>query len=76
MVPPLDLFSIQDNEPMWLGASESLAHATEMARQKGPGLYFVFSHQTGHKTMYRVDENGVIQAMDDPVDRVLRAFNG
>jgi len=62
MVPPLDVFSIKDNEPTWLGAADSLAQALEIARRQGAGSYFVFSHETGHKTMYQVDASGAIRA--------------
>ena len=61
MIPPLDVFSVKDNEPTWLWPAESLAQALEMVRKRGPGLYFIFSHQTGHKMMYEVDDVGIIR---------------
>ena len=61
MIPPLDVFSVKDNVPSWLGAAESLVHALEMVRKNGAGSYCVFSHQTGNKTMYHVDATGTIR---------------
>jgi len=60
MVPPLDVFSIKDNEPTWLGAADSLTQALEIVQQTGEGFYFIFSHETGHRTMYQVDQAGSI----------------
>ena len=71
MVPPLDVFSIKNNEPTWLGAAESLAQALDIARRTGEGHYFVFSHETGHKTMYQVDPQGVIQPIQSSTPRSL-----
>jgi len=62
MIPPLDVFSIKDNEPTWLGAADSLPQALEIVRRQGEGSYFVFSHETGHKTMIHVDLDGAIQS--------------
>ena len=60
MIPPLDVFWIDNNEPIWLESVETLTQALEIARRRGHGSYFVFSQQTGHKTHYRVDPNGQI----------------
>jgi hypothetical protein len=58
MIPPFDVFSTTNNGPEWIGAAESLVQALQIARKKGTGSYFVFSLQTGCKTMYEVDAVG------------------
>lgn len=63
MIPPLDVFSIKNDEPTWLWPAETIAQALEMVRKLGPGLYFVFFHETGRKTTYQVDETGTVQLM-------------
>ena len=60
MMPPLDVFSIRNNESTWLGPAKTLVQALEVMGQNGAGSYFVFFHQTGHKTMYQVDEHGSV----------------
>jgi hypothetical protein len=62
MIPPLDVFSIKNDEPTWISAADSAVHALEIAREKGTGIYLVLSHETGHKTMYVVDATGAVQA--------------
>ena len=64
MIPPLDVFSIKNNESTWLWPAESEAQAVEMVCKRGPGLYFIFSHQTGNKTMCEVDDTGTHQLVD------------
>lgn len=61
MMAPLDVFSIRNDEPFWLGAAESLVDALTMASKAGSGRYFVFSHQTGQKTLYEVDARGTVR---------------
>jgi len=61
MIPPFDVFSTANNGPVWIGAAESLVQALQIARKKGTGSYFVFSLQTGCKTMYEVDATGAIR---------------
>jgi len=60
MIPPLDVFAISKDEPVWLGAAETLVQALEIAQTTGAGSYLVFWHQTGHKAMYMVDATGAI----------------
>ena len=60
MIPPLDVFAISKDEPVWLGAAETLVQALEIAQATGTGSYLVFWHQTGHKAMYMVDATGAI----------------
>ena len=64
MIPPLDVFAIRKNEPVWLSAAETLVQALEIARKTGTGSYLVFSHQTGHKTMYVVDATGAARSAE------------
>ena len=64
MMPPLDVFSIRNNESTWLGPAETLVQALEVVRQTGAGSYFIFSHQTGHKAMYHVDELGSVRPVE------------
>lgn len=61
MIPPLDVFGLKNEEPVWLGCAETLVSALELARKNGTGRYFVFSHETGHKTMYVVNAEGAIR---------------
>ena len=58
---PLDVFSIKNNESMWLGPARTLIQALEVMRQNGAGSYFIFFHQTQHKAMYHVDEHGSVR---------------
>ena len=64
MMPPLDVFSIRNNECAWLGPAKTLVQALEVMRQNGAGSYFIFSHQSGHKTMYQVDEHGSVRPVE------------
>ena len=63
MIPPLDVFSIrdQDHETRWLGTAKNLAQTFDMVRRNGAGSYFVFSQRTGHKNFYDLDPNGTIR---------------
>ena len=61
MIPPLDVFSVKDNETRWLGPAENLSQAFDMFRRNGAGSYFVFSQRTGHKSFYELDPNGTIR---------------
>jgi hypothetical protein len=65
MIPPLDLFAITANgEPLWVSAAETLPDAFKMARERGPGRYFVVSHETGNETMFEVDRDGEVRRVD------------
>ena len=64
MIPPLDVLSIRNNESTWLGPAETLIQALELMRQNGAGSYFIFSHQTGLKAMYQVDENRSVRPVE------------
>jgi hypothetical protein len=64
MMPPLDVFSIRNDETRWLGPAETFVQALEVVRQNGAGSYFIFSHQTGDKAMYQVDEHGSVRPLD------------
>ena len=64
MMPPLDVFSIRNNESTWLGPAKTLIQALEVMRQNGAGSYFIFFHQTQHKTMYQVDEHGCVRPVE------------
>ena len=35
MIPPLDVFAISENEPVWLGPAETLVQALEIAQTIG-----------------------------------------
>jgi hypothetical protein len=61
VIPQFDVFLINDNKPIWLGAVEALVQAFEIARNTGTGTYMVLSQQTGHKTAYTVDATGAIR---------------
>ena len=64
MMPPLDVFSIRNNESTWLGPTKTLIQALEVMRQNGAGSYFIFFHQTQHKTMYQVDEHRCVRPVE------------
>ena len=64
MFPPLDIFRVDGTEPLWLAAAESLVQALEVARNNGLGAYMVFSHKTGHQTMYSVDATGAVHPVN------------
>ena len=64
MMPSLDVLSIRNNESTWLGPAETLIQALEVVRQNGAGSYFIFFHQTRHKTMYQVDENRSVRSVE------------
>jgi len=64
MRPPLDVFSMKDDEPLWLGPAETLVQALEIAGRAGAGSYLIFSEKTGHKARYEVDARGSIKPMD------------
>ena len=61
---PLDVFSIKNNESMWLGPARTLIQALEVMRQNGAGSYFIFFHQTRHQGMYQVDENRCVRPVE------------
>lgn len=63
MIPPLDVFVLKGNEPRWLGCAETLAQALDIARREGTGSYFVFSHQTGNRTLYQINGDGEVKPM-------------
>jgi hypothetical protein len=64
MMPPLDVFSIRNNESIWLGPAKTLFQALEVMRQNGAGSYFIFFHETEYKTMWQVDEHGCVRAVE------------
>jgi hypothetical protein len=68
MVPPLDVFAIENGKPMWLGCAETLAKALELVGNRGPGSYFVFSQETGHKNFYEVASDGTVAREVFPED--------
>lgn len=70
MIPPLDVFALKGNEPRWLGCAETMSQALDMARREGAGSYFVFSHQTGNRTLYQINANGEpkpVESLNDAV---------
>jgi len=69
-IPPLDVFSIRDDKPTWLGPAESLEQVLEIIRKNGAGSYLIFSQKTRHKARYEVDTNGAVKPIDsaDPQD--------
>jgi len=54
MIPPLDVFAIEDGEHKWLACAETQAKALELIGNRGPGSYFVFSQETGNRIFYEV----------------------
>ena len=61
---PLDVFSIKNNESRWLGPAKTLIQALEVMRQNGAGSYFIFFHETDHKTMWQVDGHGSVRRVE------------
>ena len=64
MMPPLDVFLIRNNETTWLGPAETLVQALKVVGQNGAGSYFIFFHETDHKTMWQVDEHGSVRLVE------------
>jgi hypothetical protein len=64
MMPPLDVFLTRNNETTWLGPAETLVQALKVVGQNGAGSYLIFSHQTGDKAMYQVDEHGSVRPLE------------
>ena len=54
MIPPLDVFAIEDGEHKWLACAETQAKALELIGNRGPGSYFVFSQETGNRIFFEV----------------------
>jgi hypothetical protein len=69
MIPPLDLIALRKNETVWLGSAENLKHALEIARNRGPGRYIVYSHETEHKNYYEVTADGEVKLLDAAAER-------
>src|SRR5215475_9994765 len=63
MVSTLDVFAVNDDKPRWVGSTETLEKALELAIQHGDGLYFVFSQETGRKNVFAVTSGKIF-----PVD--------
>jgi hypothetical protein len=63
MVAPLDVFAVKNGEPKWLGCSETLAKALDLAAENGQGSYFVSSQTTGHKNFYEVTPDGKLSEL-------------
>jgi hypothetical protein len=60
MIPPIDVFKIENSKPSWIGFAETTAQALEIARKKGSGSYFVFSN-TGGRKLYQIGSDGIIR---------------
>ena len=54
MIPPLEVFAIENGEHKWLACAETQAKALELIGNCGPGSYFVFSQETGNRIFYEV----------------------
>ena len=65
MIPPLDVFSVNDNETKWMGSAGTLSEAVELIRTSGTGSYFVFSQQTGRKKFFRVNSEGAVSPISE-----------
>lgn len=60
MVPPLDIFRVTpDGQLLWKTTAESLESAHRRVRilmTSEPGEYVIYSQETGHKTIVRMQE--------------------
>jgi hypothetical protein len=72
MMPPLDVYSIRNNESTWLGPAKTLIQALEVMRQSGAGSYYIFFHQTGHQAKYQVDEHGSVRPVEAESPQKIR----
>ena len=68
MAPPLDLFSLKDGEPEWLGCAETLSKAFALAVRNGAGSYFAFSQENGHKNFFEVSSEGAVTRIPSPTE--------
>ena len=53
MIPPLEVFAIENGEHKWLACAETQAKAPELIGNRCPGSYFVFSQETGKQDLLR-----------------------
>jgi hypothetical protein len=58
MIPPLDVFKVEKNEPSWLGFADTVVEAIEIARKRGSGVYFVFLHDIVSRKLYKIVSDG------------------
>lgn len=52
MIPPFEIFRVEDGEPVWIGLAQTLEAAKSRVRSDGakwPGEYLIVSLQTRHK---------------------------
>ena len=58
MIAPLDVFSVKDGHPKWLGCAETLPKALMLAARESEGLYFVFPTQREINSSTRSGQTG------------------
>jgi hypothetical protein len=59
VIPPLDIFKLQpDGNLLWKGTAADFGTAklnVKALATKSPGDYLIYSHETGHKTIVKLD---------------------
>jgi hypothetical protein len=66
MVVSLGIFKAGNCHSLWLGSAETLAEAVQFMRNRGEGVYFVFSQESSEKKFYRVAGDGIVSPVDFP----------
>jgi hypothetical protein len=58
MLPPLEIFKLQEGTYVWKAPADSLEHAKAKIKElaaKSPGEYMIFSQTTGNKLVVKPD---------------------
>ena len=63
IITPLDVFALKYLETNWLGVTETLQDALDLAKQRGEGKYCVFSQKSHEKEYYEVSAAGAISPL-------------
>lgn len=61
MIVVLDIFSVTDSGPRWLGSTETVQQALVLAIHQGEGMYLIYSQQNGNGQYYKINGDGTVQ---------------
>ena len=61
MVAPLEVFRVDEREPLWIDAAKSLDDAIALIGKAGAGKYLLFSRMTLHEDEYMVRPDGHVE---------------
>ena len=53
MIPPFDVFKMEDGTYVWKGVAENLELARSKVDDLGPGEYMIFSQKTENKILVK-----------------------